>query len=163
MCFNGFIELVCVSSLAIWRTGRCKCTLRSTGKERRTWMVTVWPFGILRNVCKKVNTYYLPNLSSHLIRNTFLYIVNTLPSCSFTGPVFGNMDNFTGLGVFVDTYPNEEKHLEVCWSSTVVLWESKIGSRASHGQICVKGLSMCSFVQPFGDRRRRKDILLAHR
>ncbi|KAL4609450.1 VIP36-like protein isoform X2 [Arapaima gigas] len=29
-----------------------------------------------------------------------------------TGPVFGNKDNFTGLGVFVDTYPNEEKHLE---------------------------------------------------
>ncbi|XP_017263400.1 lectin, mannose-binding 2-like a isoform X2 [Kryptolebias marmoratus] len=28
------------------------------------------------------------------------------------GPVFGNMDNFTGLGIFVDTYPNEEKHLE---------------------------------------------------
>ncbi|KAG8010723.1 VIP36-like protein [Nibea albiflora] len=28
------------------------------------------------------------------------------------GPVFGNMDNFTGLGVFVDTYPNEEKQLE---------------------------------------------------
>ncbi|KAG7224073.1 hypothetical protein INR49_015331, partial [Caranx melampygus] len=28
------------------------------------------------------------------------------------GPVFGNMDNFTGLGVFVDTYPNEEKHIE---------------------------------------------------
>ncbi|KAK9532427.1 hypothetical protein VZT92_009809 [Zoarces viviparus] len=28
------------------------------------------------------------------------------------GPVFGNIDNFTGLGVFVDTYPNEEKHLE---------------------------------------------------
>ncbi|XP_062340013.1 lectin, mannose-binding 2-like a isoform X2 [Osmerus eperlanus] len=29
-----------------------------------------------------------------------------------SGPVFGNKDNFTGLGVFVDTYPNEEKHLE---------------------------------------------------
>ncbi|XP_060916671.1 lectin, mannose-binding 2-like a isoform X1 [Labrus mixtus] len=28
------------------------------------------------------------------------------------GPVFGHMDNFTGLGVFVDTYPNEEKQLE---------------------------------------------------
>ncbi|XP_029024472.1 lectin, mannose-binding 2-like a isoform X1 [Betta splendens] len=28
------------------------------------------------------------------------------------GPVFGNMDNFTGLGVFVDTYPNEEKFIE---------------------------------------------------
>ncbi|XP_069028234.1 lectin, mannose-binding 2-like a [Embiotoca jacksoni] len=28
------------------------------------------------------------------------------------GPVFGNMDNFTGLGIFVDTYPNEEKHME---------------------------------------------------
>lgn len=28
------------------------------------------------------------------------------------GPVFGNRDNFTGLGVFVDTYPNEEKQLE---------------------------------------------------
>ncbi|XP_041087914.1 VIP36-like protein [Polyodon spathula] len=29
-----------------------------------------------------------------------------------TGPVFGNKDNFTGLGVFVDTYPNEEKQQE---------------------------------------------------
>ncbi|KAL2100417.1 hypothetical protein ACEWY4_004811 [Coilia grayii] len=29
-----------------------------------------------------------------------------------SGPVFGNKDNFTGLGVFVDTYPNEEKYLE---------------------------------------------------
>ncbi|XP_058876440.1 VIP36-like protein isoform X3 [Acipenser ruthenus] len=29
-----------------------------------------------------------------------------------TGPVFGNKDNFTGLGVFVDTYPNEEKQKE---------------------------------------------------
>eukprot|EP00063_Salmo_salar_P016167 XP_013991002.1 PREDICTED: VIP36-like protein isoform X10 [Salmo salar] len=27
-------------------------------------------------------------------------------------PVFGNQDLFTGLGVLVDTYPNEEKHLE---------------------------------------------------
>lgn len=26
------------------------------------------------------------------------------------------MDNFTGLGVFVDTYPNEEKYIEVCRS-----------------------------------------------
>lgn len=41
-------------------------------------------------------------------------VINTLCLYSFTGPVFGNMDNFTGLGVFVDTYPNEEKHLEVC-------------------------------------------------
>ncbi|XP_019515631.1 PREDICTED: VIP36-like protein isoform X5 [Hipposideros armiger] len=29
------------------------------------------------------------------------------------GPVFGNMDKFVGLGVFVDTYPNEEKQQEV--------------------------------------------------
>ncbi|XP_016410548.1 lectin, mannose-binding 2-like a [Sinocyclocheilus rhinocerous] len=28
------------------------------------------------------------------------------------GPVFGNRDFFTGLGMFVDTYPNEEKLLE---------------------------------------------------
>ncbi|XP_053474305.1 lectin, mannose-binding 2-like a isoform X2 [Ictalurus furcatus] len=28
------------------------------------------------------------------------------------GPVFGNKDFFTGLGLFVDTYPNEEKHIE---------------------------------------------------
>ncbi|KAL4646538.1 VIP36-like protein [Arapaima gigas] len=28
------------------------------------------------------------------------------------GPVFGNTDFFTGLGVFVDTYPNEEKQHE---------------------------------------------------
>ncbi|XP_019907691.1 lectin, mannose-binding 2-like b isoform X1 [Esox lucius] len=28
------------------------------------------------------------------------------------GPVFGNMNHFTGLGVFVDTYPNENKNNE---------------------------------------------------
>lgn len=34
--------------------------------------------------------------------------------CSLSlGPVFGNMDKFVGLGVFVDTYPNEEKQQEV--------------------------------------------------
>lgn len=44
--------------------------------------------------------------------------INTLCLYSFTGPVFGNMDNFTGLGVFVDTYPNEEKQLEVRRNST---------------------------------------------
>lgn len=61
---------------------------------------------------KKVNAvepYYL----SHK-KVFFIYYQHSY----FTGPVFGNMDNFTGLGVFVDTYPNEEKHLEVCWSST---------------------------------------------
>ncbi len=31
----------------------------------------------------------------------------------FTGPVFGNMNQFTGLGVFVDTYPNAEKSHDV--------------------------------------------------
>ncbi|XP_076855256.1 lectin, mannose-binding 2-like b [Brachyhypopomus gauderio] len=29
-----------------------------------------------------------------------------------TGPVFGNKNHFTGLGIFVDTYPNEDKHHE---------------------------------------------------
>lgn len=29
-----------------------------------------------------------------------------------TGPVFGSSDQFSGLGVFVDTYPNEEKQHE---------------------------------------------------
>lgn len=28
------------------------------------------------------------------------------------GPVFGNMDKFVGLAVFIDTYPNEEKQQE---------------------------------------------------
>ncbi|XP_068559420.1 lectin, mannose-binding 2-like b isoform X2 [Cebidichthys violaceus] len=28
------------------------------------------------------------------------------------GPVFGNMNQFTGLGIFVDTYPNAEKNLD---------------------------------------------------
>lgn len=78
-----------------------------------------WPFGTLRNVCRKVNLIeHIIYLSSYLKRNSFLYIIKLLSFHSFTGPVFGNADNFTGLGVFVDTYPNEEKHLEVCWSST---------------------------------------------
>ncbi|XP_053474306.1 lectin, mannose-binding 2-like a isoform X3 [Ictalurus furcatus] len=34
------------------------------------------------------------------------------PTDIVTGPVFGNKDFFTGLGLFVDTYPNEEKHIE---------------------------------------------------
>uniref|UniRef100_A0AAY4DP19 L-type lectin-like domain-containing protein n=2 Tax=Denticeps clupeoides TaxID=299321 RepID=A0AAY4DP19_9TELE len=29
------------------------------------------------------------------------------------GPVFGNMNRFTGLGIFVDTYPNEDKNERV--------------------------------------------------
>lgn len=28
------------------------------------------------------------------------------------GPVFGNMDQFTGIGIFVDTYPNSEQSLD---------------------------------------------------
>lgn len=45
--------------------------------------------------------------------NSWLYfIVHHLFSLSL-GPVFGNMDKFVGLGVFVDTYPNEEKQQEV--------------------------------------------------
>lgn len=40
----------------------------------------------------------------------------SLPNVSSlaTGPVFGNMNLFTGMGVFVDTYPNEDKSHEVC-------------------------------------------------
>lgn len=38
-----------------------------------------------------------------------LFIISSLS----LGPVFGNMDKFVGLGVFVDTYPNEEKQQEV--------------------------------------------------
>lgn len=37
---------------------------------------------------------------------------------SLLGPVFGSKDNFLGLGVFVDTYPNEEKQHEVSEETT---------------------------------------------
>ncbi|POI21779.1 hypothetical protein CIB84_014474, partial [Bambusicola thoracicus] len=37
------------------------------------------------------------------------------------GPVFGSKDNFLGLGVFVDTYPNEEKQQEVSWGAMCTL------------------------------------------
>lgn len=37
------------------------------------------------------------------------------------GPVFGSKDNFLGLGVFVDTYPNEEKQQEVSWGLACTL------------------------------------------
>lgn len=67
---------------------------------------------------------------TYLRRKAFQWVfLNTFCLYSFPGPVFGNMDNFTGLGVFVDTYPNEEKHLEVCRSSASDLtWgETKMG------------------------------------
>lgn len=50
----------------------------------------------------------------------------------FAGPVFGNMDNFTGLGVFVDTYPNEEKHLEVCSHQTT--WMLHVANNKQIGE-----------------------------
>jgi hypothetical protein len=31
--------------------------------------------------------------------------------CLRSGPVFGNMDYFTGLGVIFDTYPNSKKRV----------------------------------------------------
>lgn len=31
----------------------------------------------------------------------------------FAGPVFGNMNHFSGLGIFVDTYPNDDKTHDV--------------------------------------------------
>lgn len=75
----------------------------------------VWPFGTARNACRKVSAggEDIPEM-----KGISAGVINTLCLYSFTGPVFGNMDNFTGLGVFVDTYPNEEKHLEVCRNST---------------------------------------------
>lgn len=93
-------------------------------------MVTGWPFGTLRSVHRKVNAY-LPNITYILFKKLFffIYIINTLSSAYFTGPVFGNMDNFTGLGVFVDTYPNEEKQLEVCCLDLKRCGESTAGLR----------------------------------
>lgn len=78
-------------------------------------MAMGWPFGTLRNVYRRVSAI---GHNIYLMRNTYLPIINLLCFDSITGPVFGNMDNFTGLGVFVDTYPNEEKQLEVCRSGT---------------------------------------------
>lgn len=57
---------------------------------------------------ERCSMYYLLQ-----IKSTLAAVINSL-AVLFTGPVFGNKDNFTGLGVFVDTYPNEEKYLEVC-------------------------------------------------
>lgn len=93
--------------------------------------------------------------------------------------MFGNKDNFTGLGVFVDTYPNEEKHLEVRLSKTAYFTcEAKKTNNKlpnSRGQVQAvqemllqhfeKGVScfLLFFVPPFCNRLRRNDTLLAHR
>lgn len=75
----------------------------------------VWPFGTARNAWRKVSAGGQGTPETKAISAG---VINTWCRYCFTGPVFGNMDNFTGLGVFVDTYPNEEKHLEVCKNST---------------------------------------------
>lgn len=36
-----------------------------------------------------------------------------VPYSFFAGPVFGNMNQFVGLGIFVDTYPNADKSHDV--------------------------------------------------
>lgn len=38
------------------------------------------------------------------------------------GPVFGNKNLFTGLGIFVDTYTNEDKNREVKHARTHTLY-----------------------------------------
>nr|XP_020141843.1 VIP36-like protein isoform X3 [Microcebus murinus] len=48
------------------------------------------------------------------------------------GPVFGNMDKFVGLGVFIDTYPNEEKQQEdQVLKSCVPIEESGLDSKVT--------------------------------
>lgn len=40
------------------------------------------------------------------------------------GPVFGNMNQFTGLGVFVDTYPNSDRNHDVSiFTYLTVVWK----------------------------------------
>lgn len=46
---------LCVSSLVIWRTGRCRCTSRFMGKERKTSMVMDWPSGTPKNAYRRVS------------------------------------------------------------------------------------------------------------
>nr|XP_040051905.1 VIP36-like protein isoform X1 [Gasterosteus aculeatus aculeatus] len=52
------------------------------------------------------------------------------------GAVFGSMNQFTGLGVFVDTYPNAEKNLDKTQPGTQVASETSVcptsGKRSSH-------------------------------
>lgn len=48
--------------------------------------------------------------------HSVLFVVRKPPDgrLSFSaGPVFGNMDQFIGLGIFVDTYPNADKTHDV--------------------------------------------------
>lgn len=66
------------------------------------------------------------------------------------GPVFGSKDNFLGLGVFVDTYPNEEKQQEVSegrWPSPCC---SPGACRVWHGQRWLSTqVTASQLVQPF--------------
>jgi len=116
-------EPVSVFSLVTWTTGRCRCTLRSTGMARRTLTGTGWLSGTRRNAWREVDMVVVVVVvvvwaaAAAAVADTIkdVWTADAKKCCSFLiGPVFGNKDNFTGLGVFVDTYPNEEKQLEVC-------------------------------------------------
>lgn len=75
---------------------------------------------VLLCVCAHLQKYLVP-FEYHPVlcheRSLLLSILGCMSLfiiCSLSlGPVFGNMDKFVGLGVFVDTYPNEEKQHEV--------------------------------------------------
>lgn len=41
-----------------------------------------------------------------------------------TGPVFGSVNNFEGLGIFFDTYDNERSHVR---EEVKMCWDQKIG------------------------------------
>lgn len=72
--------------------------------------------------------------------------------CHCVGPVFGNQDLFTGLGVFVDTYPNEEKHLEVQYVHIpvnlfyVFLWREGVATILLHVMSQIIGLYLNHFL-----------------
>lgn len=55
--------------------------------------------------------------------------------CPLPGPVFGSKDNFHGLAIFLDTYPNDEA-TEVSGSGS-----SFIAQEAVSSQLCVPSAS----------------------
>lgn len=103
---------VCMCSHVTWKTGNCRCTLRSTVRGKRTWTETVWRCGTQKSAWRTVTHRSLRWHKGFGI-NLSVRIIPAFSTDIFPGPVFGNKDFFTGLGVFVDTYPNEEKHIEV--------------------------------------------------
>lgn len=130
-------------------------------------MVTGWPFGTLRNVCRKVIAIQYIIYITLLLISMFEYIIKTIIFQVLFLEIWTTSLVWVCSWTRIPMRRNTWRYAGAVTAQIQPVFGKKSSFKKNHRrvllQICVSWLSLCSFVQPFGVRRRRKDILLALR